>query len=304
MPKFDALVKSMQDDETKQVTETETANPEEVTPEQPSEPIAEVAAEVKDEPEVVKQDEPEAGKVEETVTVEPAKPAKPQYTEKEMAEYSFRKRLDRQSKKYQSEIDELKKELEALKNPVKELKREDFASDQDFVDAYFKNSINKALDERDKRDAAAKQAELEQANSLRRFADNIKKDFDLDEYNKVVEPVLQNGLADLISTNESVADYIKNNPNGAKVLYTLATDRNAAESVFMAYNPFEQYYALKKIEENFVKQNPVQTPNPTVPVAPVTQPKPIGKVGETGGKAAGDQWDDPKWLINRVRTIR
>lgn len=303
MPKLDELVKSMQDEEKEQVTEPDTAKPEEVTPEQPVEPIAEVAAEVKDEPEVVKPDEPEAGKVEET----PVEPAKPKYTEKEMAEYSFRKRLDRQSKKYQSEIDELKKELEALKNPVKELKREDFASDQDFVDAYFKNSINKALAERDKRDAAAKQAELEQTESLRRFADNIKKDFDLDEYNKVVEPVLQNGLADLISTNESVADYIKNNPNGAKVLYTLATDRNAAESVFMAYNPFEQYYALKKIEENFrmpVRQNPVQTPNPTVPVAPVTQPKPIGKVGETGGKVAGDQWDDPKWLINRVRTIR
>jgi hypothetical protein len=91
----------------------------------------------------------------------------------ERAEFSFRRQLSKTKDKYERELKDrdekyakLEAELAELKKattPKKELKREDFPDDEDFIRALQEDAVKKAFAERDEENArkAAEQAEAD-----------------------------------------------------------------------------------------------------------------------------------------------
>lgn len=229
------------------------------------------------------------------------------HTNEERISYAFKKRLDRQSRKYEDKIAELEKKLEALQNPTKAKTREDFATDEEFVRDYFNGLVNDALTKRDEENNRKKLEEDAQSERMANFANQVEKEFgNLDKYNEVVEASLEMGLAQLIENNPVVKDYIKNSPSSARVLYKLATSQDDVTKVFSCRSEFEQFYALKKIEEategqNFLfdapKAEPTPTPIPTTPTEPI---KPIGKVGSESNHTT-ENWESREWLMKQIR---
>lgn len=231
------------------------------------------------------------------------KDTKPTYTKEEQMQYSFKKRLDRQQRKYEEELKSLKEQLSALTAP-KPKTRADFGSDEEFVKDYMNNIVAEQLAAKEKT-WKEEQAQQESTKAQQEaFNKQISENFDsFDVFNDAVEPALANGLSELISTNPAVNDFITKNACGAKMLYTLATDQAACNRVFTATNMWDQYYALKRIEESFEGKT-FKTPA-TAPVAPapVTEVKPtvkiIGKVGQS--KASDGDWDNKEWLRKQIR---
>lgn len=239
-------------------------------------------------------------------TVDSNKPSndKSKYTPEQKAEYAFKKRLDRERKKYESQMLELKKQLEALQNPSKNQPktREDFASDEEYVKDYFGNMINDAFAKRDAEYRKREEMMNAQAQVMESFANQVERDFgSMDEYNNVVENSLEAGLGELIENNPVVKQFIQQSDNSAKVLYKLATEQDAVNKVFGSKTEWDMFYNLKRLEESaetqvFNKRESQQQVNNVNP-APV---KPIGKVGGQGGNT-NENWDDRNWLMKQIR---
>ena len=247
---------------------------------------------------------------------------KSKYTPEQKAEYGFKKRLDRERKKYESQMLELKKQLEALQNPSKNQPktREDFSSDEEYVKDYFGNMINDAFAKRDAEYRKREEMMNAQARVMESFANQVERDFgSMDEYNNVVENSLEAGLSELIENNPVVKQFIQQSDNSAKVLYKLATEQDAVNKVFGSKTEWDMFYNLKRLEESAETQvfnksdsqqvsnkgesqqvnnvNPAGLVNPASKPAPV---KPIGKVGGQGGNT-NENWDDRNWLMKQIR---
>lgn len=237
-------------------------------------------------------------------TVDSNKPSndKSKYTPEQKAEYAFRKRLDRERKKYESQMLDLKKQLEALQNPSNNQPktREDFASDEEYVKDYFGNMINDAFAKREAEYRKREEMMNAQAQIMESFASQVERDFgSKDEYNNVVENALEAGLSELIANNPVVKQFIQQSNNSAKVLYMLATEQDAVNKVFGSKTEWDMFYNLKRLEESaetqvFNKRESQQVNN----VKPAV--KPIGKVGGQGGNT-NENWDDRNWLMKQIR---
>lgn len=220
---------------------------------------------------------------------------KSKYTPEQKAEYAFKKRLDRERRKYDSQILELKKQLEALQNPTK--KREDYANDEEYVKDFFGNMINDAFNKRDEEYRKKEEMMNAQAQVMESFANQVERDFgNLEEYNSVVENSLEAGLGELIENNPTVKQFIQQSDNSAKVLYMLATNQDAVNKVFRCKTEWDMFYNLKRLEESLESQSfiksQVNNVNPAV--------KPIGKVGGQGGQT-NENWDDRAWIMKQIR---
>lgn len=227
---------------------------------------------------------------------------KSKYTPEQKAEYAFKKRLDRERRKYDSQILELKKQLEALQNPNKNTpkKREDYANDEEYVKDFFGNMINDAFNKRDEEYRKKEEMMNAQAQVMESFANQVERDFgNLEEYNSVVENSLEAGLGELIENNPTVKQFIQQSDNSAKVLYMLATNQDAVNKVFRCKTEWDMFYNLKRLEESLESQSFIKSANTQVNnVNPVV--KPIGKVGGQGGQT-NENWDDRAWIMKQIR---
>lgn len=230
---------------------------------------------------------------------------KTQFTPEQKAEYAFKKRLDRERKKYDSQILELKKQLEALQNPNKPKTREDFDNDEEYIKDYFGNMINDAFAKREEENRRREEALNAQASVMEGFANQVTRDFgSIDDYNNIVESSLDAGLGELIEKNPTVKQFIQSSDNSAKVLYALATDQNAVNKVFTSKTEWDMFYNLKRLEEtladkSFNNKGNTQQANNVSPAA-TNNVKPIGKVGAQGGQT-NENWDDRSWLMKQIR---
>ena len=230
---------------------------------------------------------------------------KTQFTPEQKAEYAFKKRLDRERKKYDSQILELKKQLEALQNPNKPKTREDFDNDEEYIKDYFGNMINDAFAKREEENRRREEALNAQASVMEGFANQVTRDFgSIDDYNNIVESSLDAGLGELIEKNPTVKQFIQSSDNSAKVLYALATDQNAVNKVFTSKTEWDMFYNLKRLEEtladkSFNNKGNTQQANNVSP-AVTNNVKPIGKVGAQGGQT-NENWDDRSWLMKQIR---
>lgn len=279
------------------------------TGDKPNEPLAEGENEANLTDNKVNNEAPdgETAKPNEEVPAQvPPKPEKRTYTQQEQFDYALRKRMKRESRKYESEIEALKKEIEELKNPKKPITRDQFNSDEEFVNAHFNAIVDSKMAKQKEEFEAQRMKENEIREQQEEFSKRVLENFgNFDTFNKVVEPALSNGLSELIDSNPAVNEYITKNPNGVKMIYELASNEDSCRKVFGATTVWDQYYALKRIEEKLTetpRETPKETSIPSVTTKQVTTPtKPIGRVGSGSKSPADFNFDDDSWLIKTVR---
>ena len=241
----------------------------------------------------------------------------------------IRKRLEKQSKKYEEALaqkdaryEELKKELEELKkNQPKEppKTRKDFDYDEEYVAYLTRQQIAEADAEKAKAKAeadaeAAKQREAEEAEQAtlkqrqNRFLANIDECFEGDErteFLKRVQYANSKGLGDLLDSCPMASDYLLGSEKGPIVLQKIMSDADTFRKVFpvKGISPMEQFYTLKEVERQCLAER--TKPVEAAPAAPAPKPTPkLGKPGmQGGGGTLGDPMADPKSRRDWVRSV-
>lgn len=242
----------------------------------------------------------------------------------------IRKRLEKQSKKYEEALaqkdaryEELKKELEELKKnqPQAQPKtRKDFEYDEEYVQYLTRTEMDKLDAEKAKAKAeadaeAAKQHEAEEAEQAsikqrqNRFLANIDECFEGDErteFLKRVQYANSKGLGDLLDSCPMASDYLLGSEKGPLVLQKIMNDADTFRRVFpvKGISPMEQFYTLKEVERQCIADRNKAADEP----APAPAPKPaapkLGKPGSQGGGGTlGNPMDDPKARRDYVRQI-
>lgn len=241
----------------------------------------------------------------------------------------IRKRLEKQSKKYEQQLadkdaewqkkfEEFKSQFEQKKPEVKT--RSDFQYDEDYVQYLTRTEMDKIDAEKAKAKAeadaeAAKQREADEAEQAsikqrqNRFLANIDECFEGDErteFLKRVQYANSKGLGDLLDSCPMASDYLLGSEKGPLVLQKIMNDADTFRKVFpvKGISPMEQFYTLKEVERQCLSERtkpaetPAPTPNPTMPT-----PK-LGKPGmQGGGGTMGDPMADPKARRDYVRRI-
>ena len=210
---------------------------------------------------------------------------KSQFSDLEKAEYSFKKQLGKQKQKYESILAEQKKafaslqdRLEKLENPdkYKEKFRENFQTDDEYIDYIVQQRMNKILDEQNEK-AIKDREEEAKAEEAREFIDkNIETCFTTDEartdYFNTVKAAFDEGLQELMDKEKYVAEYIMRNPNGPRILYELAKDKEKVRQIYSQGDPMSRLFELKMIEREILTKPTADKSNPNLQKA-------IGKPG-------------------------
>lgn len=323
--------------ETAQDVSVETNKPEETVAEpvtEPSEPVSEPEKDKdkewsKEAPaEWSKPDDPkpehEPAKAPEPETAPKPKKDLSGLTKEEKAEFAFKRQLEKQRHKYESEISkmtdkfsEIQKDIESLKSaqPKEQPKtRTDFESDDDYIRYLSKQSVDDVLAEQKKqaadeeaRKALEAEEEKRQKEDTDRFTANCAKVFTDEEqyaeFAKKVNKGLSNGLGELLDQVPTVRDYLFQNPNGPRVLNAMLSDREAFVRVMSrAQNPIEA-----TIEMHEMAKELMATPAAT-PAAPAPAPTPqqhlmpsIGKPGKGSAGTAPDVFSSDESILKFIR---
>lgn len=210
---------------------------------------------------------------------------KSQFSDLEKAEFSFKKQLGKQKQKYESILADQKKafaslqeRLEKLENPdkYKEKFRENFQTDDEYIDYIVQQRMNKILDEQNEK-AMKDREEEAKAEEAREFIDkNIETCFTTDEartdYFNTVKAAFDEGLQELMDKEKYVAEYIMRNPNGPRILYELAKDKEKVRQIYSQGDPMSRLFELKMIEREILTKPTADKSNPNLQKA-------IGKPG-------------------------
>lgn len=258
----------------------------------------------------------------------------------EQANSIIRRRLEKQANKFNSQLAEkdeiiakMRQEFEEFKKtvpqaPKKELTREQFDNDIDFVKALTQSQIDAdrksreeaeaaARAEREKADAAAREEQEKAEEDMRqrqeRFQRNVAGCFGVEEERKQfmdkVSRYTGKGLAQLLDACPVASDYLLGSPKGPRVLDRLLTDIDAFNRVFdpQGITPMDQYYELKAIEKEIYGKASMDippAPEPAPEPAPARKPLPrYGKPGAQGGGRSADVFTDPKARRDEVRRL-
>ena len=279
MSKLDEVMSSI-DDESKNKPETspESSKPENLATTSQNEtesPEAPQNANMDDEIDISEEPEPKKGQ----------KADKSQFSDLEKAEFSFKKQLGKQKQKYESILADQKKafaslqeRLEKLENPdkYKEKFRENFKTDDEYIDYIVQQRMNKILDEQNEK-AMKDREEEAKAEEAREFIDkNIETCFTTDEartdYFNTVKAAFDEGLQELMDKEKYVAEYIMRNPNGPRILYELAKDKEKVRQIYSQGDPMSRLFELKMIEREILTKPTADKLNPNLQKA-------IGKPG-------------------------
>ena len=272
----------------------------------PMETEVETTTEVEKEPEVAAEVPESSAGAEENDSGEKAKPR--EYTPEERASYSFRKQLNKQKQKYESQYgalqnqyNELLQRLDRLENPDKyaPLNRGQFQDDDSYIDALvqqrFDNMWNTKLQEAQKKYQEQAQNEQEIQAYKARQDENVKKLFKTPEaekqYRDAIAVALQNGLGEAIDSDKEVAQYIMRSELGPKILYTFATNPDEFQKMFNEnVSDMDRQFMIRELESRL--RNEVN--KPAVPV--------IGKPGMGSETKHGSIFDSDDSILQYLRT--
>lgn len=274
-----------------------------------------------------KQEEPKSEEtpVETPTEEKPSKPDLSQLSKEEKASHAFARQLAKQKEKHKAEMDaqreELRKEFQqqmdefkkSLKGEEKPKQREDFDTDDEFIDYLTQRGVDKRMAELDEANAKAKaeadakaKQEAEAAEQQRQVAEyfntNAKRTFGdgYAEFEKTVQKGIANGLADVLDEAPSVRDYIFSNPNGPAVLNEMLNSKESFIRVMrLASNPMDAVIECHELarELSSRKAEPAPAPAPKMPN--------LGKPGAGGStRTAPDVFSDDQELIAMVRRMR
>lgn len=221
------------------------------------------------------------------------------FTKAEKAQYAFRRQLEKQRNKYESQIkeihdsfqkqfDDFKKELADSKPKEAPKNRNDFDTDDEYISYLVKSqndAYRKEMEENDAKGRAEKEAvqKAEQEAARQRdemtgvFKDNIRKTFNdeksFSEFSAKVNRGIENGLGEILDNAPAVRDYIFTNPNGVRVLDRMLSDKETFVRVMSnAGNPIAATIEMHEVARE---------------IAAGSQPRPAGtmpKIGKPGAK--------------------
>lgn len=243
-----------------------------------------------------------------------------QYSDLEKAQYSFHKQFARQKAKHDREIADLRKEFE--KRLADELDkrdhpekyrpktRADFQYDDEYVDYLTEQRVNKVLDERvaayqkeQERIAAQNEADEEYKQIVN---ESVKRIYNTPEaendWRTKVGDAMQKGLGKMLDSDEDLSNFILTSPIGPKIMYELATNKNAVQDLFVMGTlpngkviPRSPGDRMRKIEQLAEKLETVINNNK----APIQPQKALGKPGITK-EVKKDIWNDSKALLDMM----
>lgn len=239
----------------------------------------------------------------------------------------IRKRLEKQSKKYEQQLadkdaewqkkfEEFKSQFEQKKPEVKT--RSDFQYDEDYVQYLTRTEMDKIDAEKAKAKAEAdaeeaKKREAEEAEQAiikqrqTRFLANIDECFEGDErkeFLKRVQYANSKGLGDLLEACPMACDYLLGSEKGPLVLQKIMNDADTFRRVFpvKGISPMEQFYTLKEVERQCLADRSKKA-DASTPVTAKPTPR-LGKPGmQGGGGTAGNPMADPKARRDYVRNL-
>ena len=322
MSRVDELIESMKAEE-----QPENTQPVETTEEPKTETPAETTP--AEEPEKPEDTPHEEGK-------EP-QPTKPEDDDRfSRAEFSFKRKLEKQAKKHADELAERDKKYAELEKrfadlekrmtpqePVKD--RMAFKTDEEYIDYLAGKKVEALMAERDAKDEErrAKDAEesrkrdeaeaeiLEQQKSWlahvdRSFGDDKER---AQKFLSKIQYANKNGLGDILDACPVAADYLMHNPSGPKVFEKMLDDADTFKRVFndRNMNQLDIYYELRAIEKEISSEGVQQTMplNGATPAAPKSVMPKIGKPGkQAGGGSAPDIFSDHDAMRSFIRGMR
>ena len=325
MSRVDELIESMKAEE-----QPENTQPVETTEEPKTETPAETTpAEEPEKPE---------GQDDEGAEDPGSQPKKPEERDDlfSRAEYSFKRKLEKQSKKHEAELAERDKkyaelerkfaELEKKLSPAEPVKdRMAFKTDEEYIDYLAGKKVEALMAERDAKDEErrAKDAEesrkrdeaeaeiLEQQKSWlahvdRSFGDDKER---AQKFLSKIQYANKNGLGDILDACPTAADYLMHNPSGPKVFEKMLDDADTFKRVFndRNMNQLDIYYELRAIEKEISSEGVQQTMplNGATPAAPKSVMPKIGKPGkQAGGGSAPDIFSDHDAMRSFIRGLR
>lgn len=245
-------------------------------------------------------------------------PEKPQYTDLERAQYSFKKQLGKQKAKYERQIAEMQKAWEArfdkLEHPEKYAPktRADFETDDDFINHLVDDKVQAILakkleDYQKQEEEDKKQSEIENQYKTR-VTDNVAKLYPDEqsrmEYQQAVDAALKDGLGDVLEQDSDLCQYIMLSPMGPKLMYHLATDINAVDALFAeGVTPIARQFKIREMEAKLAAQ---PAPAPAAPTAVQTKTQPVkpavvGQPGKTTGAPPRDIFHDKEAMREFLR---
>lgn len=242
--------------------------------------------------------------------------------------YSMKRQLGKSKDKYESQIANYEKrfsdfenKLNGILNPEKPLRRDDFKSDDEFIEKLIENGVEKRWAEKEK----LMREEYEKYEAQQKEEYEHRKELDeginkwwpnADERKKFVETVqgaFDKGLSKLLEEEQNVMNYLHQTPNQSLVLYELATNPNAVQEVFSIKNPLMRLMAVRDMENRLVAERnapkpqvaPQQTQALEQPANAEQKPinnlsKPVGKPG-TQVDAEPDMFSNEDSLLSFIR---
>ena len=177
---------------------------------------------------------------------------KDKFTHQERADYAFTKLKNKHREKVDrlnNEINELKKNLEKYKS----MKKEDFKSEDDFIDAKLNSRLDtRAIDE--------KQAELERVRVERNQAkiDHFyRTDDEKERYKKIWRLGSENGILEKIGSDKIITEFILDSELSPKLLEHFILADGALSKIINLDDRRKEFelYSLEKRLEAFLKNN-------------------------------------------------
>lgn len=237
-----------------------------------------------------------------------------QYSHEEQMTFSFKRQLAKQRTKHEQEMAEMRKLVESLQdrinNPDKYRPkyRDDFNTADEYIDYRSEQKFNKLMEEqRAKEEKAAKEKSDFDAmtNYYRERAQkNINTLYPTDEakahYKEVVDKAFNDGLGDLLDTDENVSNFLMRRPYGPAILMAIAEspneylDRLYSDPYMSSSDRIEE---LRDIEHEIIKKLEQAKKEEQIKTESVNQeqPKVVGKPG-ISTQSKRNIWDDEKAL--------
>lgn len=235
------------------------------------------------------------------------------------AQYSFKRQLGRQKDKYENQINEWQKKYEALEkrlgsleHPEKPLMRDQFQTDDEYIQNLIDKGVEKRWQEREEkmREEYAKyeQQQREEYEHRKELDEGINKWYpSAEERQKFVDTVqnaFSEGLSELLEQEQNVLNYLHQTENSSRILYEFATKPEVVEQIFSVKNPLMRLMAVRDLENKLIAEKsnpaPVQAPAPTpAPVQTNEQPAQVNNLAKAVGKPGTQVDAEPDIFDNR-----
>lgn len=227
-------------------------------------------------------------------------------THEQKMQYSFRKQLAKNKQKYENNYSQLQEQynqllarLDKLEHPVQPLSREQFATDDEYIQKLVEDRFNSVWESRLKEANDRYQKELSQNKEIEAYRsrqdENVKRLFKTPEaeqqYKKTVGEAIANGLGELVDSDKELSSYIMRSDMGPKILFELATKPEEVERLFADnVTEMDRQFLIREMENRL--RNEIN--KPAVPV--------IGKPGLTNTTKVGGIFDSDDSILSYLRT--